>query len=133
MDSLALIKSAALSIEFIAKPDGVHRLPGAILTTVQDQLGGVPGFAGCLVMASDREARVISLITFWSGAEPMTCGTKEARWVQDLLKPYVDHCLRVQTLGAYLGALGCSGGVVEREPAPTAGTRSEEDLPLCAA
>jgi hypothetical protein len=127
-------RSAALSIEFIAKPEQTHRLREAILTRVQDGLGQVPGFVRCLVMISDREARLITVITFWTGAEGTTFCSKRARWVQELLIPYVDHCLRVQTLDAYLSAL-CSarGGIVERESVPEAKTCPEQEFPLCLA
>src|SRR5712672_2005108 len=112
-------RSAALSIEFIAKPEETYRLREAILTTLQDGLGQVPGFVRCLVMISDREARLITVITFWTWAEETPFCSKRAGWVQNLLMPYVDHCLRVQTLEAYLSALrSASGGQVERESAP---------------
>jgi hypothetical protein len=127
-------RSAALSIEFIAKHQETHRLREAILTTVQDGLGQVPGFVRGLVMISDREARLITVITFWTREEETTFYSKRARWVRDLLMPYVDHCLRVQTLDAYLSALpSASRGAVQRESAPQVETSPEQELPLCVA
>lgn len=138
MDAQTLLKqapaSAALSIEFVAKPEEAHRLGSAILTAVQNGLGKVPGFAGCLVMISDREARLLSVVTFWTEAERMTCSRHRERWVHDLLAPYVDHCVRVRTLDAYLTALGsASGEVVDRESALQVKNCSEEELPLSVA
>jgi hypothetical protein len=138
MDAQTLLKqaaaSAALSIEFVAKPEEAHRLGSAILTAVQNGLGKVPGFAGCLVMISDREARLVSVVTFWTAAERMTCSRHRERWVHDLLAPHVDHCLRVRTLDAYLTALGsASGEVVDRECALQVKNCSEEELPLSVA
>lgn len=136
MENEALLKRAeplaALSIEFVAKPGEVHRLRSTIPATVRGGLGQVPGFAGCLVMISDREARLVSVITFWTGEGRLAYRSKRARWLCRLLKPYVDLCLRVRTLDAYLTASGFGGrGVVERESAPGATTCSEEERSLC--
>jgi len=125
---------AALSIEFVAKPEEVHRLGSMIPATVRGGLKRAPGFAGCLVMISDREARLVSVITFWTGEDGMTDRSKRTRWLDKLLTPYVDHCLRVRTLDAYVTALGSGwGGVVERESAPQIKTCSEEEPSLCVA
>jgi len=125
---------AALSIEFVAKPEEVHRLGIAIPATVRGGLERAPGFAGCLVMISDREARLVSVTTFWAGEGGMTDRSKRTRWLDKLLTPYVDHCLRVRTLDAYVTELGFGwGGVVERESAPQIKTCSEEEPSLCVA
>jgi len=125
---------AALSIEFVAKPEEVHRLGSMIPATVRGGLKRAPGFAGCLVMISDREARLVSVITFWTGEDGMTDRSKRTLWLDKLLTPYVDHCLRVRTLDAYATALGSGwGGVVERESAPQIKTCSEEEPSLCVA
>src|SRR5258708_34854356 len=137
MDNQTLLKqaapSAALSIEFVAKPDQAHRLGGTILTAVRNGLAKTPGFAGCLVMVSDREARLVSVVTFWTGAERMSCCSQRARWVHDLLIPHVDHCLRTRTFDAYLTTLvrSTSSEVVDRESALQVKSWSEEELPLC--
>ena len=127
-------QSNALSVEFIAKPEQTHRLREAILTTLQDGLGRVPGFVRCLVMISAREARLITVVTFWTGAEGTTFCSKRERWVRSLLMPYVDHCLRVQTLEAWLSALCyASGGAVEGDSAAQVKTSPKQELPLCVA
>ncbi len=124
----------AVCIEFVAKPEEVHRLRNAIPAAVRDGLRQVPGFVGCLVMISDREARLVSVITFWTEAERTTCSSKRARSVHKLLIPYVDHCLRVQTLEAYLSGLCPAwGGIVGRESVSQAKTCSEQEFPLCLA
>jgi hypothetical protein len=125
---------AAVSIEFVAKPEEVHHLRSTIPATIRGGLGQAPGFAGCLVMISDREARLVSVITFWTGEGRMTYCSKRTRWLYRLLTPYVDHRLRVRTLDAYLTALRSgSCGVVGREAAPQVKNCSEEKLSLCVA
>jgi hypothetical protein len=125
---------AALSIEFVAKPKEVHRLGNTIPATVRGGMERAPGFAGCLVMISDREARLVSVITFWTGADGMTDRSKRTRWLYKLLTPYIDHCLRVRTLDAYPTALGFGwDGIVERESAPQIKTCSEAEPSMCIA
>jgi hypothetical protein len=65
-------------------------------------LGDVTGFAGCLVMVSDQEARLITVVTFWTGNESQKCSAENLRWVHALLSNYMDRCLRVQTMVAHL-------------------------------
>lgn len=102
---------AALSIEFVAKPGEAPELHSAIPAALREGLSGVPGFAGCMVMICDREARLVNVVTFWEGAERVSCRSKREPWVRRLLARYMDHCLRIQTLDAYLPGMtqGWSG------------------------
>ena len=100
----------ALNIEFIAKPEDVHRVHDAIPAAVHDALQHITGFAGSLVLISDRERRLVSVITFWDDAERITQCSRRTRWVQRVLAPYTDHCLRVRTLDAYAPAMRFAGG-----------------------
>ena len=93
---------AASSIEFVAKPGEGQRVRTAIPAAIQDAFADVPGFAGCLVMITDREARLVSVLTFWTGPERVTQSSKRERWLHRILRPYIDHCLRVRTLDAYV-------------------------------
>jgi len=123
---------AALCIEFVAKPEEVGVLPRSLSAVVRDGLGRVPGFVSCLVLISNREARLVSVITLWTGTERTTCARERAQCLNDLVTPYVDQCLRVQTLDAYLSALcSGSGGTVERESGAQVEGGSEQVLPLC--
>ena len=112
----------------------VRVLPSALSAVVRDGLGRVPGFVRCLVLISNREARLVSVITLWTGAERRTCSSERTRCLHDLVMPYADQCLRVQTLDAYLSEL-CSGSgdTVERESGAHVEGGSEQRLPLCLA
>ena len=124
----------AQCIEFVAKPEEVQNLRTTIPEKVQQGLRQALGFAGCLVMISDREARLVSITTFWTGEGRISDWSKRARSLNRLLTPYVDHCLRVRTLDAYLTAPGwASGEVTGRESALQEKTCSGEVLPLCVA
>jgi hypothetical protein len=99
----------ALSVEFVAKPQEAHRVQSAIPAALARALLGVSGFAGCLVMISEQEARLVTVITLWVGDERQKQCREKALWVQRLLTPYLDHCLRVQTLVAHSPVLPKNG------------------------
>jgi hypothetical protein len=85
----------------VAKPAEAHRAEALIPEAVSNTLKGVGGYAGCLVMVSDREARLITVITFWIGEErSKRCGENQ-RWLSKLIAPYVEGCLRMRTFSAH--------------------------------
>ncbi len=85
-------------------------------------------------MISDREARLVSVVTFWSGADRVTSCSKRVRWLDKLLTPYIDHRLRVRTMDAYLPAMRyLLGGVIETESIPQVKAYLQEEVPLCLA
>ena len=94
----------ALSIEFVAKPQQAHRVEAAIPAAVAGALKDVNGFAGCLVMISNHEARLVTVVTLWAGHHRMKCCNQNVRWVNALLAPYLDRRLRTQTMVAHLPA-----------------------------
>ena len=76
-------------------------IPAAIVGALKD----VTGFAGCLVMISDHEARLVTVVTLWAGHDRSKYCSQNIRWVKALLVPYLDRCLRVQTMVAHLPML----------------------------
>lgn len=92
----------AVSIEFVAKPQEAHRLEAAIPAVIVRALKHVSGFAGCLVMIPEQEARLVTVVTFWNGEDCVKRHSQNVRCVQSLLAPYLDHLLRVQTMVAHL-------------------------------
>jgi hypothetical protein len=92
----------ALSLDFVAKPHETANLETKMPAALTGTLSGVPGFAGCLVLISDQESRLVSVITFWSGGDRVRRCAENRRWVQALVEPYVDGCLRGRTYLAHL-------------------------------
>src|SRR5258708_32737798 len=92
----------ALNIEFVAKPQEAHRVQTAIPAAIAGVLKDVTGFAGRLVMISDQEARLVTVVTLWTGSERVKCCRENVRWVNALLAPYLDRRIRVQTMVAHL-------------------------------
>jgi hypothetical protein len=86
----------------VAKPQEAHRVQTAIPAAVAGALKDVAGFAGCLVMVSDQEARLVTVVTLWTGNERVKCCRENVRWVNALLAPYLDRRIRVQTMVAHL-------------------------------
>jgi hypothetical protein len=114
----------ALSIEFVAKPHEAYRARLAIPSALAAAFKEVTGFAGCLVMVSDQEARLLTVVTLWAGDERQKLCNENLRWVRAVLATYLDRCLRVQILNAHLPPLA------ERLPAPdVADDSSVEDCP----
>ena len=93
---------AALSIEFVAKPQEARRVEAAIPAAISGALKDVTGFGGCLVMISDQEARLVTVVTLWTGNERVKCCTENVRCLNALLAPYLDRRMRVQTMAAHL-------------------------------
>jgi hypothetical protein len=94
-----------LSVEFVAKPEKARNallsLPAAITGSLQE----VAGFVGCWVMVSDQEARLITVVTFWSGDKAQKFCKKNVTSVKRLLSTYLDSCLRIQTMYAHVPPL----------------------------
>ena len=53
-------------------------------------------------MIANHEARLVTVVTLWSGEDRMQRCSENVRWVRALLAPYLDRCLRVQTLAAFV-------------------------------
>lgn len=95
-------KITALNIEFVAKPGEAYKVHAALPPAINEAMGGVAGYAGSLVMISNYEARLVTVVTLWSGQDQMQRCNENVRWVRALLAPYLDRCLRIQTLAAYV-------------------------------
>ena len=91
-----------VSVEFVAKPEKARNAPLSLPAAITGSLQEVAGFVGCWVMVSDQEARLITVVTFWSGDEAQKFCKKNAKCVKRLLSTYLDSCLRVQTMYAHL-------------------------------
>lgn len=114
---------AALSIEFVAKPNESHKVQTALPAAIQGALGEVAGFAGSFVLIANHEARLVTVVTLWRDEDrAKRCG-ENVRWVRALLAPYLDRCLRVQTFAAYVPEAA-------PRPGPFEETCSEEAVDL---
>jgi hypothetical protein len=105
--------ATALSVEFVAKPGAAQTVRELVPGDIEAAFGDVEGYVGCMILTSNQEARLVTVITMWSGAERARRCSENTKWVRGLLKPYVDRWLRTQTLVTSLrGArqMACGGG-----------------------
>jgi hypothetical protein len=105
-ESLMAFASAAcktaISVEFVAKPSESHRVHALVPASLMTTLEGVEGFAGCVVMASSQEERLVTVLTFWQGDLSAGAAARNATWVCKLIERYMDRRLRVQTMRTHL-------------------------------
>ena len=94
------VRIAALSIECISKPEDAETAHITIPAVIHGAFGTNPAFAGSLVLVSDKESRLMSVVTFWNAKDRL-----DANRIYELLTPNVDHFLRIRTADAYLVAL----------------------------
>jgi hypothetical protein len=105
----------ALTIEFVAKPNETHRVQAALPAALQGAFGEIAGFAGGFILIANHEARLVTVVTLWSGEDRVQRCSENLKWIRALLNPYLDHCLRIQTLAAFVPEMK-----VAPEPAVTA-------------
>jgi hypothetical protein len=106
--------TTTISVEFVAKPNESHRVHSLVPTAITSTLEGVTGFAGCAVMVSNMEERLVTVLTFWEGDLSAHAATSNSGWICKLMERYVDHRLRVQTMRTHL-ALSASKSTAHHE------------------
>ena len=99
---LAAACTTTISVEFVAKPNESHRVHSLVPAAIASTLEGVAGFAGCAVMVSSMEERLVTVLTFWEGDLSVPAASTNSRWVCKLMERYIDHRLRVQTMRTHL-------------------------------
>jgi hypothetical protein len=87
----------ALHLDFVAKPEGTREL-NSLLGTVLKQAGlEDEGLEKALLLVSDREARLVTLLTFWDASRFSSARERRITWMQKLLSPFADGPVRAQT------------------------------------
>ena len=92
----------AYMVEFVALPGEAERLQTEIPLALRRANGRSEGFAGCVVMFSEQEARLVTLITLWrDGNHATECNGNSTR-LKTLLAPYVDRWLRTRSFHTFV-------------------------------
>jgi hypothetical protein len=123
----------ALTLEFVAKPQVVRDVHSAIPAAIHEALREVTGFAGCLTMISDQESRLVTVVTFWTGEDRTPCCSEVTRWVQELVSPYLDRCLRLRTFHAYFPVISGLSGAFSETSSEGQGDGQPKENSSCAA
>jgi hypothetical protein len=94
-------QTTALNVEFVAKPGEAHKVQTALPAAIKGALGEVAGFAGGFVLIASYEARLVTVVTLWTGEDRLQRCSENVKWIRALLNPYADRWLRMQTLSAH--------------------------------
>ena len=92
----------AYSVEFVALPGRTEELRTMIPDAMRIALANSRAFSGCMVLLSEQEARLVTVITFWTGRDRAKHCTENSKQVESLLLPYVDDWLRTRRMTAFL-------------------------------
>lgn len=94
----------AFGVEFVALPGQAAKLQTAIPEAMCNEFRDHGGFSGCMVLVPEQEARLVTVITLWTGRDRARLCNENARRIEKLLVPYVDRWLRTRRLAAFLCA-----------------------------
>jgi len=94
----------AHGVEFVALPGKAELLQSVIPEAMRKTIGNSRSFSGCMVLVSEEEARLVTVITLWTGRNRLEQCNENAKQVKALLAPYVDRFLRTRRLAAFLSA-----------------------------
>lgn len=91
---LALV---ALRLDFVAKPNNYGDLTQELAEVIQSARLAGEGWKGSIVLVSDREARLVSVVGFWDCERFLTTRERCIARMQKLMKPYADGSIRAHT------------------------------------
>lgn len=95
----------ALRTDFVVKPGKEERVRETIDTILENSFCREREFLQALVMVSEMEIRLVTVITFWSSTGFAEARERRVNWLRQKLAQYLDQSLRVQTFCArVLGA-----------------------------
>ncbi|HVM74294.1 MAG TPA: hypothetical protein VMT75_01550 [Candidatus Saccharimonadales bacterium] len=110
----------AHSLEFVARPGRAEGIQSEIPLAMGHAFSAIDGFVGCLVLVSEQEARLVTIITLWKGSNRLERCNDSTQRLQKWLAPYVDSWLRTRAYTSFVTAphqsLTASG---REEPATT--------------
>jgi hypothetical protein len=92
----------AHSVEFVTLPGRSKELQRTIPETLRSALGNSGGFFGCMVFVSKQEARLMTVITLWTGRDRAEQCDKISDRLHQVLLPFVDCWLRTQRMTTFL-------------------------------
>jgi hypothetical protein len=87
----------ALHLDFVAKPDGAGELNRELGLMLNHAGLAEEGLESALLLVSDREARLVTLLTFWDAQRFAAGREQRIAWMQKLLAAFADGPVRAQT------------------------------------
>ena len=92
----------ARGLEFVALPGTADQLQTAIPLAVREAGEKLEGFCGCMVLFSEQEARLVTVITLWTGENASTRCNEDSNRLAKRIEPYVDRWLRTRSFNTFL-------------------------------
>ncbi len=111
---------SAHTVQFVASPGKTQKLQSLLPVAIREALRFNSGFAGCMVMISDQEARLVTVVTLWTGEQRTRHCSENVDRVKKILSPYIDNLLRSENHLAHFSMLSplernlqecCSSGI----------------------
>lgn len=87
----------AVRAEFVVKPGKEEKVRETIDLILNDSFGRDREFLQALVLVSELESRLVTVITFWQSAGFQESRERRVHWLRQKLTPYLDRSMRVQT------------------------------------
>lgn len=106
----------AHSFEFVALPGRAEGIQAEIPIAMGHAFNGTEGFVGCMVLVSEQETRLVTVITLWSGSNRAELSSESGARLQKWLSPYVDRWLRTRRYSSFITGPGrflADGGFAE--------------------
>ncbi len=85
---------SAHSVQFVSAPGQTYKLQSLVPPAIREAFRSKSGFAGCMVMVSDQEARRVTIVTLWKGNGHRRHCAEYAQQLRTILLPYAEHWLR---------------------------------------
>ena len=102
----------ALRAEFVVKPGKEEQVRETIDLILNNSFGRDREFLQALVLVSEQESRLVTVITFWHCVGFAEARERRVLWLRQKLAPYLDQSMRVQT---YCARVMDSASNAERE------------------
>ncbi len=92
----------ALRAEFVLKPGNEEYVQREIDLILANSFGRDRQFLQALVLVSEMESRLVTVITFWQASGFTEARERRVVRLRQKLQPYLDQSLRVQTFSAHV-------------------------------
>jgi len=92
----------AQGLEFVGLPGDPEKFQREIPLIVQNANAGSDGFLGCLVLFSELESRLVTVITLWTVEVRFEQRSETSNRLKRLLEPYIDRWLRSSKFVTFL-------------------------------
>jgi hypothetical protein len=91
-------------VEFVALPGQTENLQTKIPLAIRHTNGESDGFSGCIVLFSEYEARLVTVITLWAEESRGSQSNGNVNRLKRLLEPYVDRWMRARSFVTLVSA-----------------------------